>query len=399
MFSGALRRRGYYAMAKYMRQAGVDAVLEETGPFTVFVPTDKAFRALLVQLGGPDRAEDKFRENPRLLIGLLLHHVVPGAFRASDLMAGDEMTGVSLAGTQLRANLYARQLYDNRWNDIEVLTINGARVLDDVNPTASAAAVDGSNSDDGSNGSTQQRRDIILSSNGGAGGNNQQQIMAIGHAVDRVLFPLPVGDVLATMRADRQRRYNVFLRAVDEHCSPNVRSLLTGSRTVTVFAPVDEAFRVRRGSGNYNSSSTSGSIIDWMLSEDSSSRFKKRNRRRIADRFVLSHVVLAGPGDPPMYTAGLRFYQVRDTAYRLPEGGDFAAVEDDDNGAAEDFNGGGDDVNLTLSPNDGEKSRFYQLTVYKDSGRIRLNGGAAQVLVRNVPATNGVLHGLDAPLV
>jgi len=31
MFSGALRRRGYYAMAKYMRQAGVDAVLEETG--------------------------------------------------------------------------------------------------------------------------------------------------------------------------------------------------------------------------------------------------------------------------------------------------------------------------------------------------------------------------------
>lgn len=139
---------------------------------------------------------------------------------------------------------------------------------------------------------------------------------------------------------------------------------------MTVFAPVDEAFRVRRGSGNYNSSSTSGSIIDWMLSEDSSSRFKKRNRRRIADRFVLSHVVLAGPGDPPMYTAGLRFYQVRDTAYRLPEGGDFAAAEDDDDGAAEDFNGGGDYVNLTSSPNDGEKSRFYQLTVYKDSGEL-----------------------------
>lgn len=43
-----------------------------TGPFTVFVPTDKAFRALLVQLGGPDRAEDKFRENPRLLIGVII---------------------------------------------------------------------------------------------------------------------------------------------------------------------------------------------------------------------------------------------------------------------------------------------------------------------------------------
>lgn len=33
------------------------------------------------------------------------------------------------------------------------------------------------------------------------------------------------------------------------------------------------------------------------------------------------------------------------------------------------------------------------------SGKIRLNGGVAQIAVRNVPATNGVLHGLDAPLV
>lgn len=46
---------------------------------------------------------------------------MPGAFKVADLRAGDEMTGVSLAGTQLRANLYSRQLYDNRWNDIEVI--------------------------------------------------------------------------------------------------------------------------------------------------------------------------------------------------------------------------------------------------------------------------------------
>lgn len=40
------------------------------GPYTVFVPTDIAFRALLVQLGGPDKAEEKFQENPRLLSGV-----------------------------------------------------------------------------------------------------------------------------------------------------------------------------------------------------------------------------------------------------------------------------------------------------------------------------------------
>jgi hypothetical protein len=36
----------------------------------VFAPTDKAFRALLVQLGGPEKAEEKFKENPRLLSGV-----------------------------------------------------------------------------------------------------------------------------------------------------------------------------------------------------------------------------------------------------------------------------------------------------------------------------------------
>ena len=40
------------------------------GPYTVFAPTDKAFRSLLVQLGGPDKAEEKFKENPRLLSGV-----------------------------------------------------------------------------------------------------------------------------------------------------------------------------------------------------------------------------------------------------------------------------------------------------------------------------------------
>lgn len=110
----------------------------------------------------------------------------------------------------------------------QVLTINGARVLDDVSAEASTAIDDGSTFDDGG-GSVQRRRDMVLSSSGNGGGDGNQQITAIAHAVDRVLFPLPVGDVLATMRADRQRRYSVFLRAVDEHCSPGVRALLSGN--------------------------------------------------------------------------------------------------------------------------------------------------------------------------
>jgi len=47
---------------------------------------------------------------------LLLHHVIPGAFEIATLQ--DEMTGVSLAGTQLRVNQY--NMHDQEWNDVTV---------------------------------------------------------------------------------------------------------------------------------------------------------------------------------------------------------------------------------------------------------------------------------------
>lgn len=34
----------------------------------------------------------------------------------------------------------------------------------------------------------------------------------IAHAVDRVMFPLPVGDLVQTLQADRERRFTTFLR-------------------------------------------------------------------------------------------------------------------------------------------------------------------------------------------
>lgn len=67
---GILKNNGLHAMAKYLRQSGLDSILNETGPYTVFAPSDKAFKNLLVQLGGPDRAEEKFKSNPRLLSGV-----------------------------------------------------------------------------------------------------------------------------------------------------------------------------------------------------------------------------------------------------------------------------------------------------------------------------------------
>ncbi|XP_017755108.1 PREDICTED: uncharacterized protein LOC108547209 [Eufriesea mexicana] len=239
-----LRREGLFAMAKYLRQSGLDNVLNETGPYTIFVPTDKAFRTLLVQLGGPEKAEQKFRDNPRLLSGLLLHHVIPGAFRIDSLQ--DEMTGVSLAGTQLRVNEYA--MHDHEWNDIKVTTINGAKVASN-------------------------KRDIEIP-------------QGIAHAVDRVMFPLPVGDLVQTLQADRERRFTTFLKML---YISGLQETLSGPKTFTIFAPMDSAFE---------STSKDGGAPVWT----------EEDGPEAAKTIISRHVIPSS-----LYTAGMRYYLQKDT--------------------------------------------------------------------------------------
>lgn len=47
--------------------------------------------------------------------------MIPGSFEIASLQ--DEMTGVSLAGTQLRVNQY--NMHDAEWNDIKVWLTSG----------------------------------------------------------------------------------------------------------------------------------------------------------------------------------------------------------------------------------------------------------------------------------
>ncbi|CAK9814159.1 Transforming growth factor-beta-induced protein ig-h3 [Anthophora plagiata] len=239
-----LRREGLFAMAKYLRQSGLDNVLNETGPYTIFVPSDKAFRTLLVQLGGPEKAEQKFRDNPRLLSGLLLHHVIPGAFRIDSLQ--DEMTGVSLAGTQLRVNEYA--MHDHEWNDIrQVTTINGAKVAPN-------------------------KRNIEIP-------------QGVAHAIDRVMFPLPVGDLVQTMQADRERRFTTFLKML---YISGLQDTLSGPKTFTVFAPTDSAFE--------------------SAAKDGTPVWTEEDGPEAAKTIISRHVMPS-----TLYTAGMRYYLQKDT--------------------------------------------------------------------------------------
>lgn len=47
--------------------------------------------------------------------------------------------------------------------------------------------------------------------------NENQDIIipqGIAHGIDRVMFPLPVGDIMQTLQSDRERRYTQFLKTV-----------------------------------------------------------------------------------------------------------------------------------------------------------------------------------------
>jgi hypothetical protein len=48
----------------------------------------------------------------------------------------------------------------------------------------------------------------------------------IAHAVERVMFPLPVGNIIQTLRSDRERRFTKFLRAIQ---ASGLADTLTGN--------------------------------------------------------------------------------------------------------------------------------------------------------------------------
>lgn len=63
----------------------------------------------------------------------------------------------------------------------------------------------------------------------------------IAHAVDRVMFPLPVGDLVQTLQADRERRFTTFLKLLyisglqDTLSGKNVKSKLKFAKNFLLF--------------------------------------------------------------------------------------------------------------------------------------------------------------------
>lgn len=101
------------------------------------------------------------------------------------------MTGVSLAGTQLRVNQY--NMHDQEWNDVTVRhALETNMGIEIKNRTPQLTTINGAM--------------VVL---------NKKDIkipQGVAHAVDRVMFPLPVGDLLQTLQSDREGRFSNFLK-------------------------------------------------------------------------------------------------------------------------------------------------------------------------------------------
>jgi uncharacterized surface protein with fasciclin (FAS1) repeats len=75
--------------------SGLNETLAQSGPFTVFAPTEKAFNAL------PQGSIDTLLQlqNKPKLVDILSYHIVPGSYKVSDLKDGQQL--VTLSGKKL----------------------------------------------------------------------------------------------------------------------------------------------------------------------------------------------------------------------------------------------------------------------------------------------------------
>lgn len=73
-------------MNTLVNRAGLADMLRSSGPYTVFAPTDEAFKAV------PAKTMDELGKNPAQLKALLSYHVLPVRMASADIKAGNAKT-------------------------------------------------------------------------------------------------------------------------------------------------------------------------------------------------------------------------------------------------------------------------------------------------------------------
>lgn len=122
----AVEAGSFTTLAAGLKAAGLLDTLTGTGPFTVFAPSDEAFKKL------PPGALEALLKDKTKLTAVLTYHVASGHLLAKDLKAGDFKT---IEGTPVRVTLTGSKVQVNEAHvtKADILASNGViHVIDAV---------------------------------------------------------------------------------------------------------------------------------------------------------------------------------------------------------------------------------------------------------------------------
>ncbi|XP_043241947.1 mediator of DNA damage checkpoint protein 1-like [Amphibalanus amphitrite] len=181
-------------LLKLMDLSGMRELLEDTGPYTLFAPSERALGELLHRLGGVDTILDTMGKDS--LLKLLQYHVLRGYALLEDME--HELLARTLEGSHLRINRY--DTYDNVYGSANVTTVNGERLV----------------------------RAELAADNG------------LVHFIEGVLAP-PPADLVRTLSRDPRGRFSVLIEAVKLAGLQEVLADTTAG-PLTLLAPTNVAF-------------------------------------------------------------------------------------------------------------------------------------------------------------
>lgn len=163
----------------------LDTVLDGSGPFTIFVPTDASFAASGISKSTLDNLSDDS------LKYLLLYHTVAANLLSSSLPAGPNAKVITANGDSIFVTNASNAIY-----------VNGFPLL----------AAD------------------VLASNG------------VIHALQRALIP-PRGNILQTLEGDSSFSFLAAAIARGSQGTTDINTILTTGGPYTLFAPINDGFR------------------------------------------------------------------------------------------------------------------------------------------------------------
>jgi uncharacterized surface protein with fasciclin (FAS1) repeats len=115
----AIAAGNFTTFAAGIKAAGLTEVLAAKGPFTVFAPTDEAFKKL------PTGAYDELLKDTGKLKAILNYHVIPGHVMAKDLKSGQVMTQQGTTLTSTPSSSSATRVNEARVVKADLIASNG----------------------------------------------------------------------------------------------------------------------------------------------------------------------------------------------------------------------------------------------------------------------------------